>query len=65
MDPSTTAFRTCYGLPTNEDQGCSDGLVSKEPCVDVVTCICYHTHYFNIEVGEVCGGNVKPCSCCT
>ena len=45
--------------------GCSDGLVTTEPCIDIDTCVCYHEFYFSIEVGEICDGNPKPCKCCT
>ena len=62
----STPYKVCEGLPHNEDVNCSNGLITFKPCtVDIFTlCVCYHTHYFDTFVGQVCNGN-NTCNCCT
>lgn len=44
-------FIICKG---DEDYKCSDGLITREPCIDMQRCICYHEKYFGINVGDYC-----------
>lgn len=45
-------FRLCRG---DEDDSCSDGLISKYPClIDIFTCFNYHRYYFGIRVSDHC-----------
>ncbi len=66
MAPGVTTFRECLGQPLNEDESCSNAAVTIEPCVDILSCVCFHTHYFNVDLGNICNPvPPKPCPCCS
>ena len=45
-------FKLCRG---DEDNNCSDGLISKHPCLmDIFTCFDDHRYYFGIRVSTYC-----------
>lgn len=51
-------FKLCRG---DEDSNCSDGLISRDPCLmDIFTCFDDHRYYFGIEISNYCDHILAP-----
>lgn len=56
MRVDSTRYKIC---PVNEDERCSNGLVSEQACLlDLDDCIHDHRYYFNVNVGSHCSQTV-------